>query len=145
MAKTTPRMTPIVPRNGTDISQLETTVARRSFGILQLFMGRGNADAVVLKQCTKSRHLTMYLRICVVLVLIQIFTGNALAQDRRQPAGQPGSFLQGTPEEQAACAPDSNKFCRDAIPDTFRVLACLQENRQKLRKVCQKVLQDHGQ
>ena len=53
--------------------------------------------------------------------------------------------FQGTPEEQAACAPDATNFCKDAIPDTFRVLACLQQNRQRIRKVCLKVLEDHGQ
>jgi hypothetical protein len=88
----------------------------------------------------------MYLKICAVLALLQIFAASALAvDDKRQPAGQSGGFLQGTAEEQAACAPDSTKFCRDFIPDTFRVLACLQENRHKLRKVCLKVLVDHGQ
>ena len=53
--------------------------------------------------------------------------------------------FQGTPEEQAACAPDATSLCKDAIPDTFRVLACLKENRQRIRKVCLKVLEDHGQ
>ena len=88
----------------------------------------------------------MYLKFCAVLVVVQTFTGVAFAVDeRRQPGRAPGGLLQGTPEEQAACAPDSTKFCRDYIPDTFRVLACLQENRSKLRKVCLKVLEDHGQ
>ena len=86
----------------------------------------------------------MHLKICAVILLLQMFAGFAFAQDKRQPAGQSGGFLQGTAEEQAACAPDSNKFCRDVIPDTLRVLACLQENRRKLRKVCLKVLEDHG-
>jgi hypothetical protein len=36
-------------------------------------------------------------------------------------------------------------ICKDAIPDTFRVLACLKVNRQKIRKVCLKVLEDHDQ
>jgi hypothetical protein len=54
-----------------------------------------------------------------------------------------GTFC--TPEEQTACSPDATKFCSDAIPDTFRVLACLQDHREKLRKACQKVLTDHGQ
>jgi hypothetical protein len=88
----------------------------------------------------------MYVKICGILFLLQIFAGSAFAVDeKRRPAGQSGGFLEGTPEEQAACAPDSTKFCRDFIPDTFRVLACLQENRGKLRKVCLKVLEDHGQ
>jgi ABC-type branched-subunit amino acid transport system substrate-binding protein len=87
----------------------------------------------------------MYLRICAGLAVIQILTGVALAVDDKRQGPSQGGFLQGTPEEQAACAPDSTKFCRDAIPDTLRVLACLQENRRKLRKVCLKVLEDHGQ
>jgi hypothetical protein len=69
----------------------------------------------------------------------------AFAVDEKKRAPQQGGFLTGTPEEQAACAPDSTKFCRDAIPDTFRVLGCLQEHRKSLRKVCLKVLEDHGQ
>jgi hypothetical protein len=86
----------------------------------------------------------MLARLCVVLGLVQILAGPVLAANEKQPAPAPGLF-QGTVEEQAACAPDSTRFCQDAIPDTFRVLACLQEHRQKLRKVCLKVLEDHGQ
>jgi len=87
----------------------------------------------------------MHLKICAALVMVQIIGGTALAVDQKQPAPAPGGLLEGTPEEQAACGPDSTKFCRDAIPDTFRVLACLQENRHKLRRACQKVLKEHGQ
>jgi len=86
----------------------------------------------------------MYARLWTAIALIQLFGGVALAAGEKQPAPSLGLF-QGTPEEQAACAPDSTRFCQDAIPDTFRVLACLQQNRQKLRKVCLKVLEDHGQ
>lgn len=87
----------------------------------------------------------MYVRFCAVLALIQMLGGIALAANEKQPPPAPAGLFQGTPEEQAACAPDSARFCQDAIPDTFRVLACLQENRKKLRKVCLKVLEDHGQ
>jgi hypothetical protein len=87
----------------------------------------------------------MHAKICYILALIQIFSGAALAQNKQQPATQQPGLFQGTPEEQAACAPDSTRFCQDAIPDTFRVLACLQDNRNKLRKACLKVLEDHGQ
>jgi len=85
----------------------------------------------------------MHTKICAALVLTQICCGAALAASTEPPTSTFNPF-QGTPEEQAACAPDSTRFCRDAIPDTFRVLACLQENRTKLRKVCLKVLEDHG-
>ena len=54
---------------------------------------------------------------------------------------------QGTPEEQQACKRDAIKFCREASStnDTFRVLACLQSNRAKLTRACQRVLESHGQ
>jgi hypothetical protein len=87
----------------------------------------------------------MFSRFCAVLIFIQAVGGAAFAANEgRQPAPSGGLF-QGTPEEQAACAPDSTRFCQDAIPDSFRVLACLQDHRQRLKKACQKVLEDHGQ
>lgn len=81
------------------------------------------------------------------IVLILCCNGAAYATEPAQttaPASQ-GDLFTGTPEEQAACSPDATKFCSDAIPDTFRVLACLQDHREKLKKACQKVLADHGQ
>ncbi|HZP68766.1 MAG TPA: hypothetical protein VFB29_02375 [Pseudolabrys sp.] len=86
----------------------------------------------------------MYVRTCAVLAAIQLLSAPAFAADDKKP---PASFnpFQGTPEEQAACAPDATRFCKDAIPDTLRVLGCLQDNRQRIRKVCLKVLEDHGQ
>jgi hypothetical protein len=47
-------------------------------------------------------------------------------------------------KEEDACQGDAHRFCRDAIPDQFRVLQCLQLNRVKLTKACQGVLQSHG-
>ena len=85
--------------------------------------------------------------IYAVIFLILTFGGAAVAAERgptQAPAPQ-GDLFSGTPEEQAACSPDATRYCSDAIPDTFRVLACLQDHRQKLRKACQKVLTDHGQ
>jgi hypothetical protein len=88
----------------------------------------------------------MYANTCAVIVLLQILgAAAAVAQEQRLPGPPPLNPFQGTPEEQAACAPDATNFCKDAIPDTFRVLACLKENRQRIRKVCLKVLEDHGQ
>jgi hypothetical protein len=52
---------------------------------------------------------------------------------------------QGTPEERAACAPDVQKYCETALPDTMRVLACLQANRPKISVACNRVLVSHGQ
>lgn len=66
----------------------------------------------------------------------------ALAKPRAEPES---GLFKGTPQEQAACSPDATRFCSDAIPDTFRVLACLQEHRHRLRKACRQVLENHGE
>ena len=52
---------------------------------------------------------------------------------------------EGTPEERAACAPDVQKYCEAAIPDTMRVLGCLQANRTRISAACNRVLVSHGQ
>lgn len=52
----------------------------------------------------------------------------------------------GTPEEQRACSADVKRYCRKVISEgDFSILACLQQNRAKISKTCQKVLLDRGQ
>jgi hypothetical protein len=53
--------------------------------------------------------------------------------------------MEGTPEDRAACEPDVRMYCQAAIPDTMRVLACLQQNRQRIGPSCLGVLQKYGQ
>jgi hypothetical protein len=53
--------------------------------------------------------------------------------------------FEGTQQEQAACRPDVQKHCKEFIPDTFRILACLQSVRLKISKACRVVLESHGQ
>ncbi len=48
---------------------------------------------------------------------------------------------QGTKDEQAACKPDVYRLCKDAIPITDRIVACLQQNKHKLSPRCRKVFQ----
>jgi hypothetical protein len=50
----------------------------------------------------------------------------------------------GTPHEQQACTRDAQRFCRKQLGDESAVQQCLQENRAKLSKSCQKVFQSHG-
>jgi len=58
-------------------------------------------------------------------------------------ADQPRS---GTPEEQAACSRDVQRYCRPVINQgDFTILACLQQNRPKISKACDQVLKNHGQ
>jgi hypothetical protein len=70
----------------------------------------------------------------LILLSLSISSG-ALAQQRS-----------GTPEEQAACSRDVQRFCRPVIDQgDFTILACLQQNRPKLTKACDQVLKNHGQ
>ena len=61
------------------------------------------------------------------------------------PPPSPFPTYQGTPEDQKACNAPVQKYCRSAIPDQFRVLQCLQANREKIGKACQAVLTSYGQ
>jgi len=82
--------------------------------------------------------------IALPIVLILTIPSFAAGETPTTPKAPSGGLFQGTVEEQVACAPDATKFCMEEIPDTFRVLACLQANRQKLRKACLRVLETHG-
>jgi hypothetical protein len=88
-----------------------------------------------------------------VCAMAMLFVWNAapvLAQNANQdnrvvlPGGITG-ILEGTPQEQAACANDAHRYCREEIPNTFDVLACLKAEREKISKPCQQVLLTHGQ
>ena len=50
----------------------------------------------------------------------------------------------GTPQEQQACRRDAQRFCRPQLGDDGAVQQCLQQNRTKLSKRCQKVFASHG-
>jgi len=52
----------------------------------------------------------------------------------------------GTDQEEKACAPDVQRFCRKLMDQgDFTILACLKENRAKLFSACRDVLVSHGQ
>jgi hypothetical protein len=50
----------------------------------------------------------------------------------------------GTPQEQQACTRDAQRLCRKQLGDDNAVQQCLQQNRTKLSRSCQKVFQSHG-
>jgi hypothetical protein len=51
-----------------------------------------------------------------------------------------------TAREHDACARDVSRFCRAHMSEGDSVvLACLQQNRARLSKACDKVLREHGQ
>jgi hypothetical protein len=71
----------------------------------------------------------------LILLSLSVSTA-AIAQQQRS----------GTPEEQAACSRDVQRYCRPVIDQgDFTVLACLQQNRPKISKACDQVLKTHGQ
>ena len=73
----------------------------------------------------------------VAALLSLSVTAGAMAQQQQHG---------GTPEEKKACAHDVQKYCRTVMNDSdLIVLSCLQQNREKLTKSCDKVLKDHGQ
>ena len=53
-------------------------------------------------------------------------------------------MMKGTPQEEAACAPDSTRFCKRFEPDALQVLGCLQQNRARISQACQQVLRNRG-
>jgi hypothetical protein len=75
--------------------------------------------------------------LALILLSLSVSTG-AIADPQPQRSG--------TPEEQAACTRDVQRFCRPVIDQgDFTILACLQQNRPKLAKSCELVLKTHGQ
>ena len=69
-----------------------------------------------------------------VLFAFIMMSGAALAQANPQ---------QNTSEARA-CGYDARHFCKDDIPDQFKVGSCLQANREKLSRACKEVLTSHG-
>jgi hypothetical protein len=56
-----------------------------------------------------------------------------------------GAFAQ-TAHEHDACARDVTRFCRAHMNDGDQVvLSCLQQNRSRISRACEKVLVEHGQ
>jgi hypothetical protein len=51
-------------------------------------------------------------------------------------------FAQGTPQQRAACRPDVVKFCKGKGEDPGVLLACLEDNKEKISDKCRKVIDD---
>jgi Cysteine rich repeat len=80
----------------------------------------------------------------IALTSAFLFLGSIGAQ-AQLPLPLPLPLPTGTPEDRAACEPDVQRHCKAAIPDTMRVLSCLQANRQRISRPCQNVLTKYGQ
>ena len=69
-----------------------------------------------------------------ILLAAILMSGAALAQTYPQ---------ENTPEDRA-CRGDARRFCKDAIPDQFKVGSCLQAHRDRLSRSCKAVLESHN-
>jgi Cysteine rich repeat len=49
---------------------------------------------------------------------------------------------QGTPQQRAACRPDVAKFCKGKGEDPGVLLACLEDNKDKISEKCRKVIEE---
>jgi hypothetical protein len=62
------------------------------------------------------------------------------------PASTGALAHSGTDQDEKACKPDVQRFCRKQMDQgDFTILACLKENRAKLSAACRYVLVSHGQ
>ena len=90
----------------------------------------------------------MLRNLIIAVTVIFAFSSPALAQLPLPfpiPIPLPLPNMEGTPEDRAACEGDVQRLCQSAIPDNMRVLACLQQNRQRIGPACRGVLEKYGQ
>jgi len=80
-----------------------------------------------------------------ISLLIAVLMLPAMPAPAQLPLPLPLPLAEGTPEERAACASDVHRYCAPALPDTMRVLSCLQANRARISLACNRVLVSHGQ
>jgi hypothetical protein len=69
-----------------------------------------------------------------LLFAVLLMSGAALAQTYPH---------QDTPEDRA-CRGDARRFCKDDIPDQFKVGSCLQEHKDRLTRACRNAVEGHG-
>jgi hypothetical protein len=80
-------------------------------------------------------------------VVVTLLAAGAIPVSAQTPFPLPLPLpqMQGTPEDRAACEPDVHRYCRAALPDTFRILECLKANRAQLSDACRGVLTRYNQ
>jgi hypothetical protein len=83
-------------------------------------------------------------RFSAALVVSVLLAGPAMAAGGK-PGPSPETQYQGSPQDQDACGRDAKRFCKKDLSDSYLVLSCLQEHREKLHKACRKVLENYGQ
>jgi hypothetical protein len=87
------------------------------------------------------KRMTLGRSLLVALTLVTLPT----AGEAQFPLPLPIPGNRGTPEDQAACRPDARRLCREYVGNDSAVLACFQQNREKLSPPCAAVLRRYGQ
>jgi hypothetical protein len=84
-------------------------------------------------QTTKEPRIMVLKSKCLVVAAIAsvLCATSAFAQER------------GTPEQQAACAPDAFRLCSSDIPDAGRVESCLRQQKARLSASCRALFDQH--
>jgi hypothetical protein len=83
----------------------------------------------------QTRETIMVRNFCHVIALLAL-SSPAWAEANQNPP-------QNTAEDRA-CRGDAHRFCKDAMPDEFRVASCLQEHKDRISHACRAVLDGHG-
>jgi hypothetical protein len=74
-------------------------------------------------------------RSVTLIVAVVLMSSAALAQ---------APYSQENTSEDRACHNDARRFCKDDIPDQFKVGSCLQMNKDKVSRACKAMLESHG-
>ncbi len=79
------------------------------------------------------------IRSCCLLIALLAASSSFARAENTQQFGPTHSA-----NEERACKGDAHRFCKDALPDEFRVASCLQEHREKISHACRAVLDGRG-
>lgn len=71
-----------------------------------------------------------------VSLILAVFLTSSVALAQTSP-------YENSPEDRA-CRGDARRFCKDDIPDQFKIGSCLQAHRERLSRGCKAMLESHG-
>jgi hypothetical protein len=71
-----------------------------------------------------------------VSLILAVFLASSAALAQTSP-------YENSPEDRA-CRGDARRFCKDDIPDQFKIGSCLQAHRDRLSRTCKTMLESHG-
>jgi hypothetical protein len=80
-----------------------------------------------------------------LVATLALVSTNAWTQDNQHHRpGNNAAEEKANTVEGRACRGDAHRFCKNEIPDEFRVASCLQDHRARISHACRAVLDGHG-